>query len=246
MSDERLSRQADSLMGRLLAAGDRDEPSPRTMNKTLLAMGVVSGLGGASSAASATTVGAVAIVKWVAIGAIVGASVSVAGGAIVDHARAVNAARERAPSVSPTRASAANTVAPESALSPETPPPGPSASATPASPPRAAFALVPDETEPAPSASSKRDMLKDEAAVIERAGNAVRRHDGPGALAALGEYRQRFPHGQLSLEASVLEVDALVASGQRDAAKRAAQRFLAAHPESPSAKHLRSIAGLSE
>jgi hypothetical protein len=55
------------------------------------------------------------------------------------------------------------------------------------------------------------------------------------ARGALADYRQRFPKGELALEADLLSVDIAVSSGERDEAKRLAQALL----ERPAASRYR-------
>lgn len=250
MSDERLERDDGSLLGRLLAAGDRDEPPPRTVRKTLLALGVASTVSGAAGSASATT-GAVVVAKWLLIGALAGASVSLAGSALLDRAGPKPAAGlDRSPAAleHPPIQRNAMASAPTSRSLEDTPPaPPPARPAAPAASVArarvATSATAPALPGPAPAASSAgaSDTLLEEAAMIERASGAVRAHDGARALEALRAYRVRFPHGKMMPEAGVLEVEALLAAGRSEAARAAARRFLAEYPDSPSAKRVKTL-----
>lgn len=253
MSDQRLERDDGSLLGQLLAAGDRDEPPPRAVRKTLLALGVASTVGGAAGSASATT-SAVVVVKWLLIGAVAGTSLSLAGSALVDRTEPKPAATSGRPTVAlehPPIERKAMAPAPSSRSLRDTPPaPLPSRpAASAAGLPRMPVASNPTAPAlsgppPAPSTPESSDALLEEAAMIERASSAVRAHDGARALAALRAYRARFPRGKLMPEASVLEVEALLAAGRNQAARAAARRFLAAHPDSPSAKRVKTLVRL--
>jgi outer membrane protein assembly factor BamD (BamD/ComL family) len=70
---------------------------------------------------------------------------------------------------------------------------------------------------------------------------ALARHDAAAALSALDDYQHRFPRGLLAPEAAVLRIDALAQRGSMGEARSLAKRFLAAHPASPHADHVRSI-----
>ncbi len=72
-----------------------------------------------------------------------------------------------------------------------------------------------------------------------------RRGDPARGLALLDAYTTRFPHAAMIPEATVLRVEALTGAGDRPAAQRAADAFLAAHPESPYAARIRSLLGES-
>lgn len=88
--------------------------------------------------------------------------------------------------------------------------------------------------------------LTREVRAIDVARAALDRGDAGGALAALDQHDRDFPAGPLRTEADVLRVDALVARGNRAAAKALAQQLLARDPASAHAKHLRSVVGEAE
>jgi hypothetical protein len=67
--------------------------------------------------------------------------------------------------------------------------------------------------------------------------------DGEGALRALDEYRRDYPEGALGQEATLLRIDALVASGNVARARSTAERFLRDHPGTPHEKRLRTLIG---
>jgi hypothetical protein len=65
--------------------------------------------------------------------------------------------------------------------------------------------------------------------------------DAAGALARVRQYRAQFPKGRLAVEATVIEVEALVKLGQRSAAEKLAAPLL--QGESPYAARLRTLLG---
>ncbi len=93
-------------------------------------------------------------------------------------------------------------------------------------------------------AGQEKTDLGQQIAVIDEARSAVARADAAGALAVIARYRRDFPRGHFGPEATALEVEALALRGDRAGARTIAERFLAAHPESPLTKRVRSAAGL--
>ncbi len=85
--------------------------------------------------------------------------------------------------------------------------------------------------------------IREEIALLDQARSALAGGDGKGALRHLATYSQRFPRGELSAEATLLRIEALAATGQRQAAESLARRYLATHPNSPHAKRLESLLG---
>ena len=93
-------------------------------------------------------------------------------------------------------------------------------------------------------ASSGAPSLQLELAAIERARQRQSAGDPLGALRALDAYQAAFPQGRLGIEATVLRIEALIASGQAGAARDLGSRFLAAHPTNPLGPRVRSLLGL--
>lgn len=144
-----------------------------------------------------------------------------------------------APASAPADAPSSSIVAPPVPPAPSTEPSAdvsdeaPSASAAPSAPsapPRVATQSG------APSRS-----LADEVTAIDIARHALVTGDAKGALDALDAYSRAFPHGELRETASILRVEALLRSGDRNAAVELARRTLRAHPGSPYAVKLRSL-----
>ena len=77
---------------------------------------------------------------------------------------------------------------------------------------------------------------------LDRVRLALSNHRSGDALSEIASYRAHYPRGVFLIEASVLEIEALAAGGQRGLAASRAQAFLAAHPDSPHAARLRALA----
>ncbi|MGH7296275.1 MAG: outer membrane protein assembly factor BamD, partial [Polyangiaceae bacterium] len=71
--------------------------------------------------------------------------------------------------------------------------------------------------------------------------DALAAGDAAGALRRVDAYDREFPRGALAQEATTLRIEALLRQGQRDAALRLADRFLAANPRSPYAARIRLL-----
>jgi len=70
---------------------------------------------------------------------------------------------------------------------------------------------------------------------------ALAAHNPSSALSEIARYRAAWPDGVFLTEASVLEVEALAAQGERSRAQARAADFVAAHPDSPQADRLRAL-----
>jgi hypothetical protein len=89
---------------------------------------------------------------------------------------------------------------------------------------------------------SHQSQLSQEIAAIKAARAALASNDATSALSELNRYERTYPAGLFSVEAQVLRIDALVLLGQHSAAQTLALRFLNAQPDSPYARHVRSVA----
>ncbi len=76
---------------------------------------------------------------------------------------------------------------------------------------------------------------------MDRARAELARRDASQALGELDAYDRAFPSGVLSDEATVIRVDAMTQQGDGATAAALARRYLAAHPASPHAPHLRAV-----
>jgi hypothetical protein len=254
MSDPQrlLAEGANDFERDLLRSWEVEQPNDAARARVLAA----AGLGVAvTAAATATKLGAAAggsiapkaiasaggavIAKWLAVGA-VGLAITGATVGYVRHAARVRRAEE----------AAARAATPENAV----------ASSAPVSAPVAASATAPDGTpEAVPvapasphtrsrvnprehgSAPGAPGALGEQVSALDSAHRALAAGDAASAIRQLDEYEARFPEGALVDEAEVLRVEALVATGDRAAAERAGQRFLAAHPNSPHATRVRAL-----
>jgi hypothetical protein len=105
---------------------------------------------------------------------------------------------------------------------------------------------------PAPSAEPPRELaraarpissgaLAQEVAALELARQALLARDGDSAIRALDRYRAQFPRGELSSEATVLRVQALLARGDVAKAAALADDYCTAYPESPYAQRVQQL-----
>lgn len=95
---------------------------------------------------------------------------------------------------------------------------------------------------PEPRASTVRSEL----AMLDAARGAMAAGAPRRALSILDTYSIRFPNGAMAPEAAVLRIEGLVKVGDRSAAKKLADAFLANDPDSPYLERLRSILGTSK
>jgi len=93
---------------------------------------------------------------------------------------------------------------------------------------------------PEPS-HSVRAVLPDEATLFKQARDALHAGDPQRTLDLTAELAKRFPNGTFTQERDVLRIDALVALGRTDEAKKAARLFISQHPESAHRPRLESM-----
>jgi hypothetical protein len=247
MSEPRrlLDEGGDDLAVSLLRSARHDAPSPRSRQATLAALGLgtgaaVTAAAATSTAASAATAsglaksaGTAALLTWIGVG-VVGGLVTVTTVAVVQ-------------SPEPKREAAA-TIAATAPVAPSAAPRTPAPSAEPAAPSAAPVAAPePPKTARPPASVEKQEAsakpsLADEVASLDAARAELASGNGAGALRALDEHDRRFVGGALGPEATVLRIEALALRGDRGSAAALARAFLAAHPRSPHAARIRSIA----
>jgi len=147
-------------------------------------------------------------------------------------------AKPRAPSTArPARIVTPPAVAP-SPVAPEVPElevvaPPPEVVALPPAPP------APPAVVPAPITGPSR--LAAEVALVDRARRELRAGRHAEALAALAEYHQGFPNGDLDAEADVVTIETLIATREHARARARGTAFLARFPRSPLAQRVRSL-----
>jgi hypothetical protein len=173
---------------------------------------------------------------------------ALATGAIVFHPGKGQPPSPPAPAIVEQRPPLSAPVGVAPVVRPSAPPPAPppshasAAAFAPAPVTTARAAAAPSElatAEPAPAASAPN--LMEAMSHLEAARTALEAGDPAMALAHVTDYEHRFPNGALSPEASVLRIDALVALGADADALKAADRFLAAMPDSPHARHVSAV-----
>jgi hypothetical protein len=234
---------------------------------------------GAATAAAATTAGATAtssvsaaapattalVLKYLAVGAALGATVSAGTLAVVSSDRTASTAASnrqhhdvsRPPLHTPT-ASARATPAAETRSRAELPlTDGPQAPAATPSLSAAATARAP-KTEASAGAvrdavdvdtatasgvgsNENRSVIRDEARRVALARAALRSGDAPAALRELTQLNADVPKGTLAQERETLAIEALEQVSAVSEAQQRGQRFLSAHPESPYAARVRSV-----
>jgi len=85
------------------------------------------------------------------------------------------------------------------------------------------------------------DSLAEESALLSAARADLRNDDVTSAAATLEKLEERFPRGALLQERKVLDIDVLLARGEREAALRSARVFLQRYPDSPHNGKLRAL-----
>ncbi|HKO51048.1 MAG TPA: hypothetical protein VJV79_25240 [Polyangiaceae bacterium] len=269
MSRATLPPLEDDFSRALLGSADADGPSNAAYAKAAAALGLGVGLGvGASLPVPAAAAGVAGIARWssslgaklvalgVSGGLLVGSGALLRGGSPPSQ---VGVQTGSAPALS--RAQRAIEPAQPAANSPATdrdltalplvPPSVPASSAGQTSPPVAKRPFV--AAQPArrvPHASpahvsaarvSSASSLAEQVQSLDRARVALRAGDSSSALREIADYRAAWPNGVFLTEASVLEVEALAARGERSLAATRAADFVAAHPDSPQAGRLRAL-----
>ncbi len=243
----------------LLRSAHEDRPSPGSRQRALAALGVGAGvLGAGATATAAVSTASPALKAAASLGLLKWIGVGIAGGALVIGAARV--AHSVTPQPTPVAATAFDQSARSQAAPSRSPagnPPSvpaettkepvfeeivtPSAVAAPAASAAAPVAEAPRMRTPLPASSA----LADEIAALDGAREALASGDAPRALRALDARDRAFPHGALGPEAMVLRIEALALRGDRAAATRLAEAFLAASPRSAHASRIRTLVGLA-
>jgi hypothetical protein len=82
--------------------------------------------------------------------------------------------------------------------------------------------------------------------MLEQARGALRDGDPARCLSTLERYAERFPRGSMAPEATMLRIEALMNAGDRSAARRFADAYLASDPDSPYTVRVRSLLETSD
>jgi TolA-binding protein len=238
MKDDRpLLLDSDSEeMRTLLRSADLDEPPEGAKRRVLAGAGVGLGIVAAAAttahagAASHGAGGALAIGKWIAVAAVVGAGAA-------GTARYAGVMRSAAPVLATTKVAPSEPRPP--AAMPEPPAISPALAADPAEEAPAPAPRVARSQKGAPASAD----ISGEIAEIEAARRAFDRGSAREGLAAIDRYQQDYPRGTLQPEATVLRIEGLVAVGDRARARSIGEAFLKSHPKSPHAQRVRSLIG---
>ena len=91
-----------------------------------------------------------------------------------------------------------------------------------------------------PAIVTTEATLADELAAIDIARNLLP-HEPSAAMAQLDAYRQNFPRQRFAQEATVVRIEALIASGDRPRAEALGTAFLEQHGNSPPATRVRRL-----
>lgn len=254
----------------LLGSARVDGPPAGSKQAVFAALGLaaVTTTAGAGAAVSAATTGAALTLKWVAIG-VIGSGLAVGAAVALKPADPHAAARPAATALAARPAGVPVPVALDSPPAPPAPlptaPPEPVAfpvdQAQPAAPvaprivrgaplpePAAAAPASPlPDTDPAASApqpsaaTASQARLVAELGALEVARRALASGEPAAALRSLDDYDQRFTPPLLGQEATVLRIEAWIAAGRVDIARKLAGAMLAAQPGSPYATRVRSL-----
>ena len=169
----------------------------------------------------------------------------VAAPSIAPQAAAAQAAsRAASASAEPSPSSVAATVAPSVAFVSSGEPRASSVARRPSALKPAASAFVSAFAQAqadAEAQASSGSSLAEQVQSLDRARVALNSGNPGSALAEISRYRKAWPHGVFLTEASVLEIEALAARGERSLAATRAASFVAAHPDSPQAERLRRL-----
>lgn len=248
---------------RVLRSARLDVPPRSGKGRTLAAMSVAAAMTAAAgtSGASATTVGAGLMIKWMALGAIGG---TIALGAVGELTPLVHGFEHRAPAIVATAPSASHPTrpVPEIPVTTRTFPPAggfeereprvaplesPAAALPAASAPRiapgrrSAAPLANTPQEPATATPAAETTLAAEVGALDDARSALASGSADSALHALDAYDRRFPRHRLGPEAKVLRIEVLLAQGRRQQALQLGDELLAADPDGAYAQHVRSL-----
>jgi hypothetical protein len=208
---------------------------------TLAASGAAAALSKAVPSGAGVT--ALAIMKWVGIGAIAGLVTTGTANLIDAPAAAAPAAArgEKAPDERNARASAV--YAPAALATPPTPAETPAIEQEipPPPAPAAAAPTVQKVSAPKPVAGTPTANVGKEVSTLDRAREALAAGDTPSAFQALGQHESEFAAGVLRPEAELLRIQALIARGEYNSAAVMARGFLMKNPKSPHVGRVRAL-----
>lgn len=254
-----LDHPPSELGALLLRAGTEEGPSPRSLQRTLSALGVgvtalgaagsasalgaaagtagTAGIGSAGAAAAAGvkvagSLGAVVLAKWAGVGVASGIAVALA-------VHGVSRSEASAPVAAVTSAQVAAAPSAEVVVAP----PAPRGAAVEAvvTPPVAAVA---SEAKPSRAVvvEEERAPLAAEVAFVDRGRASYQRGDLFGADRALSGYEREFAEPRLLPEVLYLRMEIAARRGERARAVALAERILQQHARSPHVARARAVA----
>jgi hypothetical protein len=185
-----------------------------------------------------------ALLKWLVVGAI-GASLTAGTLGYVHHAQNLAETETRGPAAgSPVQAP--QTQAERNASANQEPPTSPIELSAAPEPAPVVAAPAQERTvahgkTAISSASPTKSTLDDEVAMVGRARQAEAAGDAAGALVLLNAYDSKYPGGSLARESTEIRILALISQGNRPAAERLAERFIASHPSTLDARNIRRL-----
>jgi hypothetical protein len=228
---KRLIDEVDSDFARsVLRSGRSLAPSPNRQKQVLAALGV--------GAVIATThkVSWAAVSTWQKVALLGGVACVGAGGALTYGYLAEPAShsgRDVPVVEAPRSESEAEPAIPVTATEPADDP------VVPAGEPVAVRSRVSERAVPASQKAAEVSTVKAELELLEQARGSLDSGNANAALQTLRRYAERHPRGSMRLEAEVLRVEALAASGRSSEAARLAERLLSRNPKSVVAARLR-------
>lgn len=232
--EEAASRRfADSLVRAARAEGPSRAAYRRTL-KALLPGSVVGGASALTSAAAAATKASALSVslglaaKWGTAGILAGATALGAARYVNDSAPADVREPATPVAVGPSKDPVVSAPSPAPELSTPIREAPILAAPPPAARPAARAAAPPD------------DALAAEAELLGLASDELRAGRAKSALEVLARHRRAHPSAKLGLEASVLTIEALFASGRAERARRLAREVLSAHPQTVFARRIQA------
>ena len=241
---------APDAIGHMLRAAGDERPSRAALERAVAGVVVGAGISGsavgvAGAAVKGAPLAGGVFLKWTLLGSLVtlGAGGLAAG---VSSLTSERAAPARAPSSTPAEPRmqvvdshpAAQPDQPDLAASVE---PSPKAAPTPAGrEPRG------DGDSPRPNAVAEAspvdaEVLVQETRLVDRARAELAAGRAARTLVALDEYQARFPRPRYAPEALYLRMEALLALGNRPAARQVASRLASSHPSSPHAARAEAV-----
>jgi hypothetical protein len=232
-----LEKGATEEERQLLVAGSVEQPSEDWMRSSRLALGLGSGLVAATVSTSVAAGAKAGLPIAVKIAALLSISAVVGSVAFVALHREAPAPPARSLVASPAPANPAPPPQVVESLPSEPSPadlvaePAPVPTSVTKSPALGA----------APSSTSSAKSLASEIAAIDEIKQLLVGGDPSAALSAIAKYRRDYPKPALGPEASVLEVQALTARGDRARAVALAKRFVKMYPSSPHARQFESL-----